>query len=291
MLAVDPKTIPNSKLHAYLLGAVTPRPIAFASTIDKAGNVNLSPFSFFNCFGYNPPVLIFSPARRGRDNTTKHTYQNLLEVPEVVINIVNYAMVQQTSLASTEYPKGVNEFIKAGFTEVKSGVVSPPGVAESPARFECRVMQIVPTGDSGGAGILVICEVLLMHISESILDGDGKIDPFKLDAVARLGGDYYARIQGDSIFKVPKPLDRTGIGLDQIPAGVRLSKILTGNDLGILGNVEKLPTENAINEFLEAHADIKKMISNGDLEVIHKKAQLFVSEGRVEDAWKVLLAK
>jgi flavin reductase (DIM6/NTAB) family NADH-FMN oxidoreductase RutF len=290
MLTIDPKEIPNAKLHQYLLGTVTPRPIAFASTIDKDGNVNLSPFSFFNCFGYNPPVLIFSPARRGRDNTTKHTYHNLLEVSEVVINIVNYAMVQQTSLASTEYPKGVNEFTKAGFTEVKSDLVKPPGVAESPARFECRVMQIVPTGEKGGAGILVICEVIRMHINESILDADGRVDPYKLDAVARLGSDYYARIQGDAIFKVPKPLDRMGVGVDQIPQSVRLSKILTGNDLGMLGNVESLPDRKSIEEFVNGNSEIAKLAQQKDEESIHRQAQKFLAEGRVLDAWRLLLA-
>jgi flavin reductase (DIM6/NTAB) family NADH-FMN oxidoreductase RutF len=290
MLTIDPKEIPNAKLHQYLLGTVTPRPIAFASTIDKDGNVNLSPFSFFNCFGYNPPVLIFSPARRGRDNTTKHTYHNLLEVAEVVINIVNYAMVQQTSLASTEYPRGVNEFTKAGFTEVKSDVVKPPGVAESPARFECKVLQIVPTGEKGGAGILVICEVIRMHINESILDADGRIDPYKLDAVARLGGDYYARIQGDMIFKVPKPLDRMGVGVDQIPQSIRLSKILTGNDLGMLGNVESLPDRKSIEEFIEVNSEIAKLVQQKDEESIHRQAREFLMQGRVIDAWKLLLA-
>src|SRR6187402_1935854 len=191
MLTIDPKEITTPQMHAYLLGAVTPRPIAFASTVDLKGNVNLSPFSFFNCFGANPPLLIFSPARRGRDNTTKHTYENVREVAEVVINVVNYSMVQQASLASTEYPKGVNEFKKAGFTELPSVMVKPPRVAESPVSMECKVLQIIQTGDQAAAGNLVICEILLMHIREDILDAEGKIDPWKLDAVARLGSDWY----------------------------------------------------------------------------------------------------
>jgi len=190
---IDPKEVTTGVLHSYLLGAIAPRPIAFASTIDKEGKVNLSPFSFFNVFGANPPILIFSPARRGRDNTVKHSYENVLEVPEVTINIVDYAMVQQMSLASTEYPKGVNEFVKAGLTEIASEKVKPPRVADAPASFECKVLQVIPTGIEGGAGNLIICEVVLVHIANRVLDGNGKIDPFKLDAVARMGGDWYCR--------------------------------------------------------------------------------------------------
>lgn len=287
MLTVNPKEIPTSQLHGYLLGSVTPRPIAFASTIDKYGNVNLSPFSFFNCFGYNPPLLIFSPARRGRDNTTKHTYENVLEVQEVVINIVSYSMVQQMSLASTEYPKDINEFAKAGFTEAPSTLIKPPRVAEAPVSMECNVLQIVPTGTEGGAGNLVICEVILMHIKEEVLDENGRIDPFKLDAVARLGGDWYCRVQGDAIFKVPKPLDRLGIGVDSIPASIRYSKILTGNDLGLLGNVERLPDLNNVQDFMEKYS-IKQVLQAGD-DAVHTMARIFLSEGKVEEAWKILL--
>lgn len=287
MLTVYPKEIPTSQLHGYLLGSVTPRPIAFASTIDKDGNVNLSPFSFFNCFGYNPPLLIFSPARRGRDNTTKHTYENVLEVQEVVINIVSYSMVQQMSLASTEYPKGINEFAKAGFTEAASTLVKPPRVAEAPVSMECNVLQIVPTGTEGGAGNLVICEVILMHIKEEVLDAQGKIDPFKLDAVARLGGDWYCRVQGDAIFKVPKPLDRLGIGVDSIPASIRFSKVLTGNDLGLLGNVERLPDISNVQDFM-AKYPIEQALQAGD-DAVHTMARIFLSEGKTEEAWKILL--
>ncbi len=287
MLTVNPKEIPTSQLHGYLLGSVTPRPIAFASTIDKDGNVNLSPFSFFNCFGYNPPLLIFSPARRGRDNTTKHTYENVLEVQEVVINIVSYSMVQQMSLASTEYPKGINEFAKAGFTEAASTLIKPPRVAEAPVSMECNVLQIVPTGTEGGAGNLVICEVILMHIKEEVLDAQGKIDPFKLDAVARLGGDWYCRVQGDAIFKVPKPLDRLGIGVDSIPASIRFSKILTGNDLGLLGNVERLPDINNVQDFMAMYP-IEQALQAGD-DAVHTMACIFLSEGKTEEAWKILL--
>jgi flavin reductase (DIM6/NTAB) family NADH-FMN oxidoreductase RutF len=287
MLTIDPKEIPSTKLHAYLLGAVTPRPIAFASTVDKDGNVNLSPFSFFNCFGSNPPLLIFSPARRVRDNTTKHTYDNVLEVQEVVINVVNYSMVQQASLASTEYPKGINEFVKAGFTEAPSTFIKPPRVAEAPIAMECKVLQVVPTGTEGGAGNLVICEVVLMHIKEEVLDADGKIDPFKLDAVARLGGDWYCRVQGDAIFSVPKPLNTQGIGVDNIPPEIRFSKILTGNDLGLLGNIERLPDVAKDREFIAMYPVQQALQAGADS--VHTMARIFLSEGKIEDAWKILL--
>jgi flavin reductase (DIM6/NTAB) family NADH-FMN oxidoreductase RutF len=288
MLTVNPKEVSVGKFHSYLLGAVTPRPIAFASTIDAYGHVNLSPFSFFNCFGANPPILIFSPARRGRDNVTKHTYENVKEVQEVVINVVTYAMVQQTSLASTEYAKGVNEFIKAGFTEAPSLKVRPPRVAESPIAMECKVLQIIQTGDQGGAGNLVICEVLLMHIKDEVLDAEGRIDPWKLDAVARLGSDWYCRVQGDSIFKVPKPHDKQGIGIDQLPENIRRSKVLTGNDLGLLGNVDKFPDQASIDEF-KNRAEIKAALQNGEV-ALHRLAHQYLQEEKVMDAWKILLA-
>jgi flavin reductase (DIM6/NTAB) family NADH-FMN oxidoreductase RutF len=282
-MIINPKEIPVGKMHSYLLGAIAPRPIAFASTIDKEGNVNLSPFSFFNCFGANPPILVFSPARRGRDNTTKHSYENVLEVPEVVINIVNYSMVQQASLASVEYPKGVNEFIKAGFTQVPSTMVKPPRVGESPASFECKVLDVIKTGDQGAAGNLIICEVLLVHIKDEILDAEGKIDPFKLDAVARMGGDWYCRAQGNSLFTVPKPLDKIGIGIDQLPESIRNSNILTGNDLGMLGNIERIP-------------ESKKPLTSAEQEKInqggvaaHRLAQQYLSENKIEEAWNLLL--
>jgi len=289
MLTVNPKEIPFAKMHSYLLGAITPRPIAFASSIDAKGNVNLSPFSFFNCFGANPPILIFSPARRGRDNTTKHTYENVLEVPEVVINVVNYSMVQQASLASTEYPKGVNEFIKAGFTQVPSDVVNPPRVGESPIAMECKVLQVIQTGDQGAAGNLVICEIIRMHIKEEVLDSDGRIDPYKLDAVARLGGDWYARVHGESIFKVPKPLDKLGIGIDRIPEHIRLSNILTGNDLGMLANIEQLPDKMAIDEFRK-QSFVNDALAMGR-ENVHRLAQQYLKSGNISDAWKILLSE
>ncbi len=288
MLIIDPKIHPVTAVHGYLLGAVTPRPIAFASTVDREGKVNLSPFSFFNCFGANPPILVFSPARRGRNNTTKHTYENLLEVPEVVISVVNYSMVQQVSLASTEYPKGVNEFLKAGFTEVASQLVKPPRVGESPVSMECKVLQIIPTGDKGGAGNLVICEVILMHISEDILDENKRIVPQKLDAVARLGADWYCRVQGDVIFKVPKPFDKLGIGIDQLPGSIRNSKVLTGNDLGLLANVERLPGKEEIDRFM-AQAEISEVMIK-DEKTVHQLAQNLVREGKISEALLLLFA-
>ena len=288
MLTINPKEIPPAKLHAYLLGAVTPRPIAFVSTVDQDGKVNLSPFSFFNCFGYNPPILVFSPARRGRDNTTKHTYENILEVPEAVVHMVNHRMVQQMSLASTEYPKGVNEFVKAGFTETPADLVKPPRIAEAPVAMECIVNQVIQTGTEGGAGNLVVCEVVRMHIHEMVLDGEGKIDPFKLDAVARLGGDWYCRVQGDAIFKVQKPLDKQGIGIDRLPESIRNSQVLTGNDLGMLGNVENLPDEQMILPFRNS-IEVKTALRAGEVG-LHRLAQEYLKAGKVMEAWSILLA-
>jgi flavin reductase (DIM6/NTAB) family NADH-FMN oxidoreductase RutF len=287
-MTIDPKEIHFSKVHGYLLGAVVPRPIAFASTMDSSGNINLSPFSFFNCFGANPPILVFSPARRGRDNTTKDTYENVLEVPEVVINIVNYSMVQQTSLASGEFPKGVNEFVKAGLTQVPSTLVNPPRVGESPVSFECKVLQVIPTGDQGAAGNLVICQVVLMHIKDDILDADGKIDPFKLDAVARMGGDWYCRANGDSLFRLPQPGNKIGIGIDQLPEGIRKSKVLTGNDLGLLGSVQEFPGSDLISQVM-MHTEFRE--ANKNPESIHLLAKAYLKQGRIAEAWAVLLAE
>lgn len=284
-MIIDPKEISVPKVHGYLLGAVAPRPIAFASTIDTSGNVNLSPFSFFNCFGANPPILVFSPARRGRDNTTKHTYENVLDVPEVVINMVNYSMVQQTSLASTEYPKGVNEFEKAGFTQVPSAKVKPPRVGESPVAFECNVLQVIPTGEGGAAGNLVICEVVLMHINDEVLDADGKIDPFKMDSVARMGGDWYCRVTKENMFRLAQPGMKIGIGIDQLPVPIRTSKILTGNDLAMLAHVEQLPepdNHNLTHHEREAHKQGR--------EAIERLAHQYLKDGRVMDAWRILLS-
>lgn len=294
---IDPKKMSVAEFHGYLLGAVAPRPVAFASTVDKAGNVNLSPFSYFNVFGSNPPVLIFSPARRVRDNTVKHTLENVQEVPEVVINIVSYKMVQQMSLASTEYEKGVNEFSKSGFTPVTSGKVKPPRVAEAPAAFECKVREIIPVGNEGGAANLVICEVLLMHIQTGILGEDGNINPHKLDAIARMGGDWYCRAKGEALFEVIRPARNKGMGVDQLPEEIRNSHILSGNDLGMLGNTEKLPSaedvkifasQNHIQEILQKFSSEKP---EQNLEHQHQLAKSYLKKGDVESAWKVLLLK
>lgn len=285
-MTIDPKEIPVTKLVGYLQGAVTPRPIAFVSSMDKDGNVNLSPFSFFNLFSINPPILIFSPSRRVRDNTTKHTLQNVEEVPEVTINIVGYDMVEQASLASCEFPKGVSEFLKAGFTEVPSTKVKPPRVGESKASFECKVNQIIPLGEEGGAGNLVICEILLAHIDDSVFDEDGKINPWKVDAVARMGNDYYSRAAGTNIFEVPKPNVKIGIGFDHLPPSVKNSALLTGNDLGRLANIEKLPDAEAIQSFKNRNP---RVIDLKDDFERHRLAQEYLRNGEIEEAWKVLL--
>ena len=286
MLSIDPKETPVPKLHQYLLGAVGPRPIAFASTIDAEGRPNLSPFSFFNVFGANPPILIFSPARRGRDNTVKHTYNNAKATGEVVINVVNYDIVQQVSLSSTEYAEGVNEFEKAGFTMLKSDLVKPYRVAESPVQFECRINQVIETGAEGGAGNLVICEVLKMHIREDILDEKGYIDQHKIDLVARMGGNWYTRAT-PGMFEVPKPLQTLGIGVDAISEEIRNSKVLTGNDLGKLGNVERLPSSEEVKEYCESH---KELLSEDD-EKLHQRARKLLETDETAEAWKILLAK
>jgi flavin reductase (DIM6/NTAB) family NADH-FMN oxidoreductase RutF len=294
MLTLKTSDLTIPELHNYLQYAVAPRPICFASTIDREGNVNLSPFSFFNLFSTNPPVCVFSPSRRVRDNTTKHTLENILEVPECVINIVNYDMVQQTSLASVEYPKGVNEFIKSGFTPIASELVKPPRVAESPVQFECVVNEVITLGNGPGAGNLILAEIKLMHISESILDANGKIDQEKTDQVARLGGDWYCRVTKDSLFKVTKPVRSIGIGVDAIPYAIRNSKVLTGNNLGQLGNVEALPTDEQIEDYSQS-PEIKDLLDAtiGDGQTrelqLHLKAKQLLEEGRVDEAWKVLL--
>ena len=290
MLTIEPKDVSVGKLHKYLLGAIGPRPIAFASTIDEDGNPNLSPFSFFNVFGSNPPVLIFSPARRGRDNTTKHTFENAKKVDEVVINIVNYDIVQQMSLSSTEYAEGVNEFDKAGLTMLKSDLVKPFRVAESPVQLECKIKEVVETGSEGGAGNLVICHVVKMHIKDEILDADGFIDQHKIDQVARMGGNWYTRAKM-GMFEVPKPLSTLGIGVDAMPDEIRKSNILTGNDLGKLGNVESLPENGEIESFLNSNKEDAELVKGGDKEKIHKRAQDYLEKDQPEDAWKILLAK
>jgi flavin reductase (DIM6/NTAB) family NADH-FMN oxidoreductase RutF len=294
VLTVNPKDISVAKMHAYMLGAIAPRPIAFASTIDKDGNPNLSPFSFFNAFGSHPPLVVFSPARRVRDNTTKHTLENVREVKEVVINSVNYAMVQQTSLASCEYPKGTNEFAKAGFTPIPSELVKPFRVKESPVQMECKVLQVIETGQEGGAANLIICEILLMHINEDVLNQDGRIDQNKIDLVARMGGDMYCRASGNAIFEVPKPNTKLGVGIDNIPDAIRHSEILSGNDLGKLGNADSLPSPEDIKAYWQI-AEMRNLLlrygSNHDemQKQIHLYAKELLLMGNVADAWKILL--
>ena len=289
MLTIDPKDVSTPELHGYLLGAVGPRPIAFASTLSAEGRVNLSPFSFFNVFSANPPVMIFSPARRVRNNTTKHTLENVKATGEVVINVVNYNIVQQMSLSSTEYPEGVNEFEKAGLTMQPSEVVAPFRVKESPVQFECKVLEVKALGDQGGAGNLVICEVVKLHIDEAILDDNGKIDQQKIDLVSRMGGNWYSRANA-GMFEVPKPLSTLGIGVDRIPEEVRLSKVLTGNDLGRLGNVEVLPSDQEVEDFVNFSVEARKVISSGEAAQVHRLAQEYLKQDKTAEAWKLLMA-
>ena len=286
--SIDPNSISQQELHGYLLSAVAPRPICFASTIDKNGNVNLSPFSYFNLFSVNPPIMIFSPSRRGRDNTTKHTLENVLEVKETVINIVNYDMVEQMSLSSTEYGDGVNEFVKAGLTQVPSDKVKPPRVGEAPVAFECVVDQVIALGDGPGAGNLVLAKVVQIHVKKAFLDAEGKLDTPKLDLVARMGGNWYCRANGDALFEIPKPIRTQGIGVDMLPEAVRNSSVLTGNNLGRLGNLEQLPTKEAIAKITE-HAEVKSILNGAeDVLEIHKLAQRWLADGKTEDALALL---
>ena len=296
MKTIQPKDLSTPELQALLQGAVAPRPIAFVSSINGEGSVNLSPFSFFNLFSANPPILVFSPSRRVRDKSTKHTLENVLEVPEVVIHVVGHSLVEQMSLASTEYGKGVNEFVKAGLTEVPSNLVSPPRVKEAPLAFECRVNQVISLGEEGGAGNLVICEVLQIHLDERILDASGAIAPLKLDPVARLGGNWYTKITPESLFQIPKPLTTLGIGVDQIPEEIRLSSVLTGNNLGRLGNVEQLPDSEEIAAFGQTPEvlELKKRFQRDPeswIDHLHRWAQQELESGEVELAWKILLQK
>jgi len=276
----------------YLQHAIAPRPICFASTIDAAGNINLSPFSFFNLFSSNPPIVIFSPARRVRDNTTKHTLQNVLEVPEVVINIVDYDMVQQTSLASCEFAKGVNEFEKAGFTMEAATIVKPPMVKESKVKLECKINEVKPLGTEGGAGNLIIAEVLVMHIDESILNTEGKIDQTKLHHVARLGGDWYCKVDETNLFKVEKPNTQIGIGTDGLPPSIKTSTILSGNNLGQLANVHDMPAVDPTFDDDKLKNIIQYYSINPDEmeKELHIYAKELLDTGKVKEAWQVLLA-
>jgi flavin reductase (DIM6/NTAB) family NADH-FMN oxidoreductase RutF len=291
-MIIDLKDLNVHDRQNYLQYAIAPRPICFASTIDKEGRINLSPFSFFNLFSTNPPIVIFSPARRVRDNTTKHSFQNVQEVPEVVINIVDYGMVQQTSLASCEYPKGTSEFVKGGFTAEPATLVKPPMVKESKIKMECRVIEIKILGTEGGAGNLVICEILRMHIDESILDENKRIDQRKLHHVARLGGDWYCKVDETNLFIVPKPNTQLGIGIDALPESIRSSKILTGNNLGQLANVSEYPVIDPSfdDSFLEQIIQYYSINPDEMEKEIHVYAKKLLDEGSVREAWQVLLA-
>ena len=291
-MIIDLKELKSAEKQYYLQHVVAPRPICFASTIDKAGQVNLSPFSFYNLFSSTPPIVVFSPARRVRDNTTKHTLENVLEVPEVVINIVTYDMVQQTSLASCEFPKEVNEFIKAGFTEEAATIVRPPMVKESKVKMECKVLEVKPLGSEGGAGNLVICEVLRMHIDDFLLDENKKLEQRKINHVARLGGDWYCVVNEQNLFQVEKPNTQLGIGIDALPAVIRNSKILTGNNLGQLANVHEMPViepsfeDDHLKQIIQYYS-----ISPDEMEKeLHSYARKLLEEGKVSAAWQVLLA-
>ncbi|WP_233861196.1 flavin reductase family protein [Tenacibaculum piscium] len=286
MLSLNPKELSVAELHRYLLGAIAPRPIAFASTVDENGNPNLAPFSFFNVFGANPPMLIFSPARSVRDNTQKHTLENIEKTKEVVINMVNYDMVQQMSLSSAMYPKGVNEFEKAGFTMLPSDSIKPFRVAEAPVQFECKVTDIIYTGTQGGAGNLILCEVVKLHINENVLSEDGSINQYKIDLVARAGGNYYSRAR-NGFFEIPKPIRTLGIGVDKIPESIRNSTILTGNNLGMLANVSELPNQETVDNFAKEHPIYNSLT----IEKKHTFAQQYLKNNDIKSAWKVLLLK
>ncbi len=277
MLTLDPKELSIPTLHHYLLGSIGPRPIAFASTIDSKGNRNLAPFSFFNVFSANPPILIFSPARSGRTNTTKNTHDNVKDVAEVVINVVTYGMVHQMSLASSPFEAGVDEFEKAGFTPIASETIRPFRVLESPIQLECKVLEVRELGQNGGAGNLVICEVQRIHINETVLDENNFVDQQKIDLVSRMGGNWYCRAKGDSLFEVDKPITTVAVGIDALPKQIRTSKHLTGNDLGILGNLQKLPNE----------AEIKSILAITDTPSLSLAKEL-IAQNKPQQAYAVL---
>ena len=294
MKSINPKEIEIPKLHRYLLGSVGPRPIAFASTIDSKGNINLAPFSFFNVFSANPPIMIFSPARSGRTNESKDTYNNVKEVPEVVINVVTHEMVHQMSLASSPYDSDVSEFEKAGFTSLASDMITPPRVKESPVQFECKVNEVIELGDQGGAGNLIICEVLRIHLKESLLDQNEMIDQHKIDLVSRMGGNWYCRADKNSMFEIQKPITTCGIGFDALPKDIRNSSILSGNDLGQLAGIEQLPNETDVNEYKllelsELFLSLEEDAVQLEIE-IHKRAQDLLKRNLLEEAWLTLLS-
>lgn len=294
MLTIDTTETKNPKLHHYLLGSVGPRPICFASTIDKDGNRNLAPFSFFNVFSSNPPIAVFSPARSGRTGQQKDTYNNVKEVPQVVINIVDYSMVHQMSLASSPYNPNEDEFVKSGLTAIESEVVKPWRVKESPVQMECKVNEIIELGEGGGAGNLIVCEILKIHIAESILDENQAIDQKKIDLVARMGGDWYCRADENSMFEIKKPITTRGIGVDEMPQEIVKSKILTGNDIGQLGGIETLPDETEVNDYkLIELIDLFVSLENAPEKLeteLHLRAKELLKENKLTEAWKTLLS-
>ena len=294
MLSLDPKELTVQRLHQLLLGAIGPRPIAFASTLDQDGNANLAPFSFFNVFSANPPILVFSPARSGRTGQSKDTFNNAKVVPEVVVNVVNYNMVHQMSLASSPYAPDVDEFVKAGFTALASQKVAPFRVAEAPVQFECKVQQIIELGQEGGAGNLIICEVVQMHIHEDLLNENGLIDQHKIDLVARMGGDWYCRANTESMFEIKKPITTCGIGYDALPQDIKNSQLLSANDLGQLAGIEALPNETDVNEykllelstlFLDLEHDATALE-----QALHQRAHELLAQNQLEEAWLTLLS-
>ncbi|HWB64963.1 MAG TPA: flavin reductase family protein [Chitinophagales bacterium] len=289
MLSLKPSELPIPKLHEYLLHAVAPRPIAFVSTIDKNGNVNLAPFSFFNCFGSNPPTLVYSPALSGRTGATKNTHDNVMEVPECVVNIAHYEMLYQMNLAAGMYPKGVNEFAKAGLTAVASETVKPPRVAECYVQMECEVKQVIETGHGGGAGNLVICEVKMIHINEKVLTDDGSIDPFKMDYIARMGQQYWCRVQPENIFRVPgfKMLNEVGLGFDRLPDSIKHSPYLTGNEIAQVATLHDFPAPAEINE---AAALLTETSPQKRIEQAHQMAKAEIAKGEIAKAFAVLMA-
>lgn len=289
MFSIEPKDVATKKLYGLMVSSIGPRPIAFASTISKNGKPNLSPFSFFNMVSGKPPLVVFSPLRRMSDGTTKDTLHNAEATKEVVINIVNYDIVQQASLASTSYAEGINEFEKSGLTMMDSDLVKPKRVAESPVQFECKVNDIIAMGKEGGAGNLIICEVVKMHVDEKIMYDGEKIDQYKLDQVARMGGSWYTRANA-GMFEVPKPITTIGMGVDNLPFSIKNSKVLTGNDLGKLGNVEKKPEISDIEHFVKDN-DLNEFIQESSPKKIHAIAQEYLKKDDVENAWKLLLAK
>jgi flavin reductase (DIM6/NTAB) family NADH-FMN oxidoreductase RutF len=291
-MLLDIQQLAPAQKQAWLQHAIAPRPIALASTIDKNGNVNLSPFSFFNMFSSNPPIIIFSPARRVRDNTIKHTLENVFDVAEVGINICDYDMVQQVSLSSCDYAKGVDEFDKAGFTKQTSNIIKPPLVKEAKIKLECKVIEIKSLGENKGAGQLIIAEVLLMHVDDSILNEDKtNIDQTKINLIARMGGDWYLQSNRTNMFKVPKPNTLLGIGVDALPQSIKNSQVLTGNDLGMLANVNELPNiDPAFYDERIKHIVQYFAINTNEMEhEIHLYAKELLSQNEIEKAWQVLL--